>query len=62
MTTNLFVRRAVRCTLFTSAAAALVGALPAQAQQQAPQETQNIQEVVVTGSRIAQPGLTTSAR
>ena len=41
MTTNLFVRRAVRCTLFTSAAAALVGALPAQAQQAA-QETQNI--------------------
>jgi len=58
MTTNLFVRRAVRCTLFTSAAAALVGALPAQAQQAQPQETQNIQEVVVTGSRIAQPGLT----
>ncbi|HKQ15126.1 MAG TPA: TonB-dependent receptor [Steroidobacteraceae bacterium] len=55
MTTNLFLRRAVRCTLFTSAAAALAGALPAQAQQQ---ESSTIQEVVVTGSRIAQPGLT----
>src|SRR5512138_1099238 len=55
MTTNLFIRRAVRCTLFTSAAAALAGALPAQAQQQ---ESSTIQEVVVTGSRIAQPGLT----
>src|SRR5262245_25826347 len=56
MTTNLFVRRAVRCALFTTAATALAAALPAQAQQA--QETQNIQEVVVTGSRIAQPGLT----
>src|SRR3954451_22304201 len=55
MTTNLFVRRAVRCTLFASAATALAASLPAQAQQQ---ESSTIQEVVVTGSRIAQPGLT----
>jgi iron complex outermembrane recepter protein len=55
MTTNLFIRRAVRCALITSAAAAFAGALPAQAQQQ---ESSTIQEVVVTGSRIAQPGLT----
>ncbi len=55
MITNLFIRRAVRCALFSGAAAALAGALPAQAQQ----EESTIQEVVVTGSRIAQPGLTT---
>jgi|RhiMetdeSRZDD1v2_1073273.scaffolds.fasta_scaffold16265_4 iron complex outermembrane receptor protein len=54
MTTNLFVRRAVRCALFSGAVAALAGTLPAQAQQ----EESTIQEVVVTGSRIAQPGLT----
>ncbi len=55
MTTNVFLRRAVRCALFSGAAAALAGALPAQAQQQ----ESTIQEVIVTGSRIAQPGLTT---
>jgi outer membrane receptor protein involved in Fe transport len=53
MSTNNSIRRAVRCALFTSAAAALAGALPAQAQESA-----TIQEVVVTGSRIAQPNLT----
>src|SRR5262245_173400 len=57
MTTNLFVRRAVRCALLSGAAAAFAGALPAQAQQ----EQSNIQEVVVTGSRIAQPGLTSTS-
>ena len=57
MITNQFIRRAVRCALFSGAAAALAGALPAQAQQ----EESTIQEVVVTGSRIAQPGLTTTS-
>ena len=56
MTTNLFIRRAVRGALFSGAAAALVGVLPAHAQQET-----TIQEVVVTGSRIAQPGLTTTS-
>ncbi|HKR33448.1 MAG TPA: TonB-dependent receptor [Steroidobacteraceae bacterium] len=55
MSTNLFIRRAVRCALFTGAATALTGLLPAQAQQQ---QQETIQEVVVTGSRIAQPNLT----
>ena len=54
MSTNLFIRRAVRCALLSGAAAALAGALPAQAQQ----EDSTIQEVVVTGSRIPQPNLT----
>ena len=53
MSTNSSLRRAVRCVLFTSAAAALAGALPALAQ-----EGSTIQEVVVTGSRIPQPNLT----
>jgi iron complex outermembrane recepter protein len=53
MSTNLSLRRAVRCALLTSAAAALAGVLPAQAQ-----EDPTIQEVVVTGSRIPQPNLT----
>jgi iron complex outermembrane recepter protein len=53
MSTHVSVRRAVRCALFTSAAAALAASLPAQAQQET-----TIQEVVVTGSRIAQPNLT----
>ena len=53
MLTNHSIRRAVRCALFTSAAAALAGVLPAQAQ-----EGSTIQEVVVTGSRIPQPNLT----
>jgi iron complex outermembrane receptor protein len=53
MSTNNSIRRAVRCALFTSAAAALASAMPAQAQENA-----TIQEVVVTGSRIAQPNLT----
>src|ERR1044072_8360033 len=56
MSTNLPVRRAVRCALLTSAAATLVGMVPAQAQ-----ESSTIQEVVVTGSRIAQPGLTSTS-
>jgi iron complex outermembrane receptor protein len=53
MNTNNSLRRAVRCALLTSAAAALAGALPAHAQ-----EDSTIQEVVVTGSRIPQPNLT----
>src|SRR5688572_32158001 len=53
MSTNSSLRRAVRCALLTSAAAAFAGALPAQAQ-----EGSTIQEVVVTGSRIPQPNLT----
>ena len=46
------IRRAVRYALLTSAAAA---SLPAYAQEQ------TIQEVVVTGSRIAQPNLETTS-
>src|SRR5262245_64040857 len=46
------VQRAVRCALLTSASAAAV-ALPVQAQEDAA-----ISEVVVTGSRIPQPNLT----
>jgi iron complex outermembrane recepter protein len=53
MSTNNSLRRAVRCALLTSAAAAFAGVLPAQAQ-----EGPTIQEVVVTGSRIPQPNLT----
>jgi iron complex outermembrane recepter protein len=53
MSTNSSLRRAVRCALLTSAAAALASTLPAQAQ-----EDSTIQEVVVTGSRIPQPNLT----
>ena len=53
MSQNNSVRRAVRGALLTSAAAALVGVVPAQAQ-----EASTIQEVVVTGSRIPQPNLT----
>ena len=53
MSKNNSVRRAVRGALLTSAAAALVGVVPAQAQEDAA-----IQEVVVTGSRIPQPNLT----
>ncbi len=53
MSTNNSLRRAVRCALLTSAAATLASALPAQAQ-----EDSTIQEVVVTGSRIPQPNLT----
>jgi iron complex outermembrane receptor protein len=51
MSTSHSIRRAVRCALLTSAASA-AAALPAQAQDQ------TIQEVVVTGSRIPQPNLT----
>ena len=50
---NNTIRRAVRCALVTSAAAAVAG--PAFAADQ------TIQEVVVTGSRIAQPNLETTS-
>src|SRR5688572_28773151 len=54
MSKNTSLRTAVRTILFTSAAsAAIVG--PAQAQDD------TIQEVVVTGSRIAQPNLETTS-
>ena len=52
MSNNISIRRAVRCALLASAAVAAVS--PAQAQDPNP----SIQEVVVTGSRIAQPNLT----
>ena len=55
MSTNSSVRSAVRLALLSSAAAAVTA--PVQAQE----ETQNIQEVVVTGSRIAQPNLETTS-
>ena len=51
---NNTIRRAVRCALVTSLAAAAASAMIAQAAEQGT----TIQEVVVTGSRIAQPGLT----
>ena len=51
MSSNISIRRAVRCALLASAAVAAVS--PAQAQ-----EDSTIQEVVVTGSRIPQPNLT----
>ena len=50
MSTNISIRRAVRCALLAGAAVAAVS--PAQAQDP------TIQEVVVTGSRILQPNLT----
>src|SRR5678809_474024 len=53
MSTHNCIRRAVRCALVTSAAAAAAG--PAFAADQ------TIQEVVVTGSRIAQPNLETTS-
>ena len=57
MSTNLFIRRAVRCALLSGAAAALAGLLPARRNSTAAGDS-TIQEVVVTGSRIAQPNLT----
>jgi outer membrane receptor protein involved in Fe transport len=53
MSTNISLRHAVRYALLTSAAAAAAG--PAFAADQ------TIQEVVVTGSRIAQPNLETTS-
>ncbi|HET9446166.1 MAG TPA: TonB-dependent receptor [Steroidobacteraceae bacterium] len=53
MSTSNSIRHAVRYALLTSAAAAAAG--PAYGQEQ------NIQEVVVTGSRIAQPNLETTS-
>src|SRR5678810_34217 len=53
MSTHTCIRRAVRCALVTSAAAAAAG--PAFAADQ------TIQQVVVTGSRIAQPNLETTS-
>jgi iron complex outermembrane receptor protein len=53
------VRRAVRYALFANAAA--VAAMPAAHAQDAPatpDESAPVAEVVVTGSRIAEPGLT----
>ena len=52
MSTSNSLRRAVHYALLTSAAAA--GSMPAYAQD-------TIQEVVVTGSRIAQPNLETTS-
>ncbi|MGH8177661.1 MAG: TonB-dependent receptor domain-containing protein [Steroidobacter sp.] len=53
MSTSNSIRRAVHYTLLTSAAAAV--SMPVYAQEQ------TIQEVVVTGSRIAQPNLQTTS-
>ncbi|HEY7642854.1 MAG TPA: TonB-dependent receptor [Steroidobacteraceae bacterium] len=52
---NNTIRRAVRCALVTSLATAASGAMLAHAAEEG---SNTIQEVVVTGSRIAQPGLT----
>ena len=46
------LRRAVRCALFAGTAVSAAGVLPAQAADE------NIQEVIVTGSRISSPNLT----
>ena len=54
MSTNISIRHAVRYALLTGAAAG--AAMPAYAA-----EDQTIQEVVVTGSRIAQPNLQTTS-
>src|SRR5918999_435199 len=54
---NNTIRRAVRCALVTGAAAAAADAMIAQAAEQGA----TIQEVVVTGSRIAQPNLETTS-
>ena len=54
-TQNRSLRRAVQRALLASAAGATVVALPTQAADQ------TIQEVVVTGSRIAQPNLETTS-
>jgi iron complex outermembrane recepter protein len=53
MLTSNSIQRAVRYALLTSAAAAAATVLPAQAA-----EDTTIQEVIVTGSRIPQPNLT----
>ena len=55
MSTNNSIRRAVHYALLTTAAAGL--AMPVYAQEQTTQSEQAVQEVVVTGSRIAQPNL-----
>ena len=52
MSTSNAIRRAVRYALLTGAATAAAGMLPAQAAEE------TIQEVIVTGSRIPQPNLT----
>ena len=50
--TSHLLRSAVRCALFAGTAAAATGVLPAMAADE------NIQEVIVTGSRISSPNLT----
>lgn len=55
MSTSNSLRGAVRYALWASAATAATGVLSVQAADE------NIQEVVVTGSRIAQPNLTTTS-
>src|SRR4051812_41579312 len=52
-TQNRYLQRAVRYALLASAAGAAVAALPAQAADE-----NTIQEVVVTGSRISTPNMT----
>jgi outer membrane cobalamin receptor len=51
---NRSLRRAVRYALLASAAGAATAALPAQAAE----DSTTIQEVVVTGSRISTPNMT----
>jgi len=52
MSTNNAIQRGVRYALLTGAATTVIGVAPVQAQEQ------TIQEVIVTGSRIPQPNLT----
>jgi iron complex outermembrane receptor protein len=55
MSTSNSIRRAVHYALLTSATASV--AMPVYAQEQTTQQETALQEVVVTGSRIAQPNL-----
>jgi iron complex outermembrane recepter protein len=57
MHSNDVIRRAVRCSLYANAAAAVAGMSSAALAQDQPASEPAIQEVVVTGSRITQPGL-----
>src|SRR5438552_2534596 len=59
MQSNDVIRRAVRYTLYANTAAAVAGMSTAAFAQDQPaaSEASPIQEVVVTGSRITQPGL-----
>ena len=58
MLTRNSVRRGVRCALLTSMTMGAATALPVMAQESTPVGNAPIQEVIVTGSRISNPNLT----